>query len=158
MFHMEQSSRPPSLKLPLMDNIAKLLQNQDTVVQPSTSSSTSLDTGQFVPNPPNRGNWYPVAGDKFEQKPQVVPQSFSNIARPGYKGLPSASINQRELVKLEYMVRECIATSNFLSTLSTTSESTLNNLRAARVKEKRLLVYWLQNQTQEPETSISNNC
>ena len=119
MFHMEQSSRPPSLKLPLMDDITKLLQNQDTVIKPSTSSTTSLDIGQFVPNPPNRGNWYPVAGENFEQKPEVVPQSFSNIARPGYKGLPSASINQRKLVKLEYMVRECIATSNFLSTLST---------------------------------------
>ena len=138
MFRMEQSSRPPSLKLPLMDDIAKLLQNQDSVIKPSTSSSTSLDISQFVPNPPNRGNWYPVAGETFEQKPQVVPQSFSNIARPGYKGLPPASINQRELVKLEYMVRECIATSNFLSTLSTASESTLNNLRAARDQREKI--------------------
>ena len=56
MFRMEQSSRPPSLKLPLMDDIAKLLQNQDTIVKPGTSSSSSLDIGQFVPNPPNRGN------------------------------------------------------------------------------------------------------
>ena len=137
MFRMEQSSRPPSLKLPLMDDIAKLLQNQDTVVKPGPASSTSLDIGQFVPNPPNRGNWYPVAGEKFEQRPQVVPQAFSNIARPGYKGLPTASINQRELVKLELMVRECIATSNFLSTLSTASESTLNNLRAARDQREK---------------------
>ena len=67
MFRMEQSSRPPSLKLPLMDDIAKLLQNQDTVVKPGPSSSTSLDIGQFMPNPPNRGNWYPVAGETFEQ-------------------------------------------------------------------------------------------
>ena len=58
MFHMEQSSRPLSLKLPLMDDIAKLLQNQDTVVRPGPSSSTSLDIGQFIPNPPNRGNRY----------------------------------------------------------------------------------------------------
>ena len=137
MFRMEQSSRPPSLKLPLMDDIAKLLQNQDTVVKPGPASSTSLDIGQFVPNPPNRGNWYPVAGERFEQRPQVVPQAFSNIARPGYKGLPTASINQRELVKLELMVRECIATSNFLSTLSTASESTLNNLRAARDQREK---------------------
>ena len=137
MFRMEQSSRPQSLKLPLMDDIAKLLQNQDTVVKPGPSSSTSLDIGQFLSNPPNRGNWYPVAGEKFEQRPQVVPQAFSNIARPGYKGLPTASINQRELVKLELMVRECIATSNFLSTLSTASESTLNNLRAARDQREK---------------------
>ena len=132
MFRMEQSSHPLSLKLPLMDDIAKLLQNQDTVVRPGPSSPTSLDIGQFIPNPTNRGNWYPMAGEKFEQRSQVVPQAFSNIARPGYKGLPTASINQSEPVKLELMVRECIATSNFLSTLSTVSESTLNNLRAAR--------------------------
>ena len=113
-----------------MDDIAKFLQNQDTVVKPGPSSSTSPDIGQFIPNPPNRGNWYLAAGEKFEQRPQVVPQASSNIARPGYKGLPSASINQRELVKLELMVRECIVTSNFLSTLSTDSKSTLNNLRA----------------------------
>ena len=138
-----------------MDDITKLLQNQDSVIKPSTSSSTSLDIGQFVPNPPNRGNWYPVAGENFEQKPQVVPQSFSNIARPGYKGLPPASINQRELVKLEYMVRECIATSNFLSTLSTASESTLNNLRAAR--DQREKIFGLLASEPDPRTSISNN-
>ena len=137
MFCMEQSSRPPSLKLPLMDDIAKFLQNQDTAVKPGPSSSTSLDIGQFLSNPPNRGNWYPVAREKFEQRQQVVPQAFSNIARPGYKGLPTASINQRELVKLELMVRECIATSNFLSALSTASESTLNNLRAARDQSEK---------------------
>ena len=34
MFRMEQSSRPPSLKLPLIDNLAKLLQNRDSVVKP----------------------------------------------------------------------------------------------------------------------------
>ena len=46
-------------------------------------------------------------------------------------------MNQRELVKLEFMVRECIATSNFLSTLSTASESTLNNLHSARDQRER---------------------
>ena len=61
-----------------------------------------------------------------------MPQSFTNIAKPRYKGLPSMLVNQKELIKLEFMVRECIATSNFISTLSTLSESTLNNLRAAR--------------------------
>ena len=153
MFCMEQSSHPPSLKLPLMDDIAKLLQNQDTVVRPGPSSSTSLDISQFVPNPPKRGNWYPVAEEKIEQKAQVVPRAFSNMARPGCKGLPSVSINQRELVKLEYVVRECIATSNFLSTLSTASEST-SELQG--IREKRLSDYWPQSQILEPETS--NNC
>ena len=67
MFCMEQSSHPPSLKLLLMDDIAKLLQNHDTVVKPGPSSSTSLDIGQFLFNPPNIGNWYPVAGEKFNR-------------------------------------------------------------------------------------------
>ena len=62
MFKMEHSSRPPSLKLPLMDGITKLLQNQDSAVKPGPSSSASLDIGQFVPNPPNRGNWYQAGG------------------------------------------------------------------------------------------------
>ena len=66
------------------------------------------------------------------------------MARPGCKGLPSVSINQTELVKLEYMVRECITTSKFLSTLSTASESS-SNLQG--IRKKRLLDYWLQSQT-----------
>ena len=135
---MERSSWLPSLKLPLMDGITKLLQNQDSAVKLGPSSSASLDIGQFVPNPPNRGNWYPVAGENFEHKPQIVPQSFANIAKPGYKSLPSALVNQKELIKLEFMVRECIATSNFLSTLSTVSKFMLNNLRAARYNREKI--------------------
>ena len=69
--------------------------------------------------------------------PHIVPQSFANIAKPGYKGLPYALVNQRELVKLEFMVRECIATLNFLSTLSTANESMLNNLRSARDQREK---------------------
>ena len=73
-----------------------------------------------------------MAGDVFEQKPQIVPEPFLGIVKPGYKGLPSTLVNQKELVKLEFMVRECIARSNFLLTLSTARESTLNNVKAAR--------------------------
>ena len=64
-----------------MGDVEKLLHNQDSVVKPGPSSS-SLNIGHFIPNPPNRGNWYPVAGDKFKQKLQIVPQSFANIAKP----------------------------------------------------------------------------
>ena len=71
MFHMKYSSSPPSLKLPLMDNIAKAVQNQETVVKPEPSSSTSPDIGQFVPNPQNRDNWYPMAVEKFPQDPKL---------------------------------------------------------------------------------------
>ena len=134
---MEQSPHPLSLKFPLIDDTAKLLQNQDTVVRPGPSCSTCRDISQVISNPPNRGKCYPVAGEKFKERPKVELQAFSNIARPGYKGLPSASINQYELVKLELMVRECIVTSNFLSTLSTHSESTLNNLRDARSQREK---------------------
>ena len=63
MFKIEQSSRPPSLKLTMMVDIKKLLQNQDSVVKPGPSSFT-LNISHFIP--PNRGNWYPVAGDKSE--------------------------------------------------------------------------------------------
>ena len=82
-------------------------QSQNTVVRPGPSSS-SLDIGQFVPNPPYRGNWYLVAGHKFEQRPEIVSQAFSNIAKTGYKDLLSDLSNQRELVILELMVIHCL--------------------------------------------------
>ena len=119
-----------------MDDVEKLLHNQDSVVKPGPSSS-SFDSGHFIPNPPNRGNRYPVARDKFNQRPQTATQSFANIAKPRCKGLPSVSVNQRELAKLEFIVRESIATSNILSTHSTRSESTLNNLLSARDQRER---------------------
>ena len=156
MFCMEQSSCPPSLKLPLMDDIAKLLQNQDTVVRPGPSSSTSLHIGQFVPNPPNCGDWYPVAGEKFEQRPQVAPQAFSNIARPGYKGLPTASINLRELVKLELMFRDVSRppTSSLPCLQPVNIHLTISELQGSR--GKRPSDYWPQNQTRQLEISPSN--
>ena len=105
----------------------KILQsNQDLLLQLPWISGNSYQTHL------NRGNWYPMAGENFEQKPQIVPQSFANIAKPGHKSLPSALVNQKELIKLEFMVWECIATFNYPSTLSIESEFTLNNLRAAR--------------------------
>ena len=41
-------------KASLMDDIAKLLQNQDSAVKPEPSPSASLDSGQFVASPQNR--------------------------------------------------------------------------------------------------------
>ena len=81
------------------------------------------------------GIWW--QGRNLNRDHKLYHKHFSNIARPGYKGLPSASINHQELVKLKLMFRECITTSNFLSTLSTASESTLNNLRAARDQREK---------------------
>ena len=61
--------------------------------------------------------------NKFAQTPQVVPQAFSNIAKPGYRSGPPASVQQKDLVKLEYMTRENISIANFLSTFGMASES-----------------------------------
>ena len=65
---------------------------------------------------------------KYSQTIQVVPQAFSNIAKPGYKSGPPATVQQKELVKLEYMACENISISNFLSTFGRASESCLHNL------------------------------
>ena len=46
----------------------------------------------------------------------MVPQAFSNIAKPGYRSGPPASVQQKDLVKLEYMARENVSIANFLST------------------------------------------
>ena len=76
--------------------------------------------------------------NKFAQTPQVVPQAFSNIAKPGYRSGPPASVQQKDLVKLEYMARENISIANFLSTFGMASESCLNNLRLSRDQRERL--------------------
>ena len=56
----------------------------------------------------------------------MVPQAFSNIAKPGYRSGPPVSVQQKDLVKLEYMTRENISIANFLSTFGMASESCLN--------------------------------
>ena len=54
--------------------------------------------------------------EKYSQTPQVVPQAFSNIAKPGYRSDPAATVQQKELVKLEYMAHKNMSIANFLST------------------------------------------
>ena len=76
--------------------------------------------------------------DKFSQTPQVVPQAFSNIAKPGYSSGPPASVQQKDLVKLEYMTQENISIANFLSTFGMASKSCLNNLCISRNQRERL--------------------
>ena len=68
----------------------------------------------------------------------MVPQGFSNIAKPGYRSGPPASVQQKDLVKLEYMTPENISIANFLSTFRMASELCLNNLRLSRDQRERL--------------------
>ena len=76
-------------------------------MKPSTSNT--LEVGKFPGIPPHKGSWYSIVNDKFAQKPQVVPQTFSNIAKPGYGSEAPATVQQKDLVKLEYMIREILA-------------------------------------------------
>ena len=136
MLRLEQSNKPVSLKLPLQDELARMLRVQNELIQPPNSSP--LDIGQFPSPPPNRRNWYPISDEWFSQTPQTVPSSFTNITHAGYKGLPHATVNQRDLGRLEYLTRDNIAILNLLCTFATANESTLNNLRAARDNRERL--------------------
>ena len=81
--------RPPSIKLPMAD-LSHIQTAQDEAVKPSTSST--LDIGKFPAIPPHKGSWYNVVGEKYLQNPQVVPQAFSNIAKPGYRSGPPATV------------------------------------------------------------------
>ena len=67
-----------------------------------------------------------------------MPQAFSNIAKPGYRSGPPATVQQKVLVKLEYMARKDISIANFLSTFGMASESCLNNLRVSRDQQEKL--------------------
>ena len=62
IFRMEQSSRPPSPKLLIMDSIAKLLQNQDSAVKPGPPASLDI------------GNWYQTHRERKFMKPKVIYQ------------------------------------------------------------------------------------
>ena len=99
---------------------------QDDLVKPRTSST--LDIGKFPSIPPNKGSWYSVVNAKYSQTPQVVPQAFSNIAKPGYRSGRPATVQQKDPVKLEYLSWENISTANFLSTFVMASKSCLNSL------------------------------
>ena len=120
----------------MVADLSRLQSAQDDLVKPCTSNT--LDIGKFPGIPPHKGSWYIVVDNKFVQTPQVVPQAFSNIAKPGYRsGLP-ATVQQKDLVKLEYMPCENISIANFLSTFGMASESCLNNLRLSRDQRERL--------------------
>ena len=130
-----QLDRPPSIKLPMVADLSRLQTAQDDSVKPSTSNT--LEIGKFPGIPPHKRSWYSVVDNKFAQTPQVVPQAFSNIAKPGYRSGPPASVQQKDLVKLEYMTRENISIANFLSTFGMASESCLNNLCLSRDQRER---------------------
>ena len=128
--------RPPSIKLPMFADLSRLQTAQDDSVKPSTSNTLEIE--KFPGIPPHKGSWYSVVDNKFAQTPQVVPQAFSNIAKPGYRSGPPASVQQKDLVKLEYMTRENISIANFLSTFGMASESCLNNLCLSKDQRERL--------------------
>ena len=107
-------------------------------VKPSMSNTLQIIICKFPGIPPHKGSWYSVVDNKFSQTPQVVPQAFSNIAKPGYRSGPPASVQQKDLVKLEYMIWESISIANFLSTFGMASESCLNDLRLSRDQRERL--------------------
>ena len=73
IFRMEQSSRPPSL---IDGRYCQIASKPGHSGQTRTLFFHFPGCWKFVPNPPNRGNWYPVAGEKFEQRPHMVPQTF----------------------------------------------------------------------------------
>ena len=126
LLQQEKADRPPSIKLPMVANLSRLQSAQDDLVKPSTSST--LDIGKFPSIPPHKGSWYSVVDPKYSQTPKVVPQAFSNIAKPGYRSGAPATVQQKYLVKLEYLSRENISLANFWSTFGMASESCLNNL------------------------------
>ena len=136
LLQQEKADRPPSIKLPMVADLSRLQSAQDDLVKSSTSST--LDIGKFPGIPPHKGSWYSVVDAKYSQTPQVVPQAFSNIAKPGYRSGPPATVQQKDLVKLEYLSRENISIANFLSTFGMASESCLNNLQLTRDQRERL--------------------
>ena len=136
LLQQEKLDTPLSIKLPMIPDLSWIQTAQDDLVKPGTSSS--LEIGKFPGIPPHKESWYSVVDNKFSQTPQVVPQAFSNIAKPGYRSGPPVSVQQKDLVKLEYMARENVSIANFLSTFGKASESCLNNLRLSRDRRERL--------------------
>ena len=136
LLQQEKLDRPPSIKLPMVADLSRLQTAQGDSVKPSTSNT--LEIGKFPGISPHKGSWYSVVDNKFTQTPQVVPQAFSNIAKPCYRNGPPASVQQKDLVKLEYMTRENISIANFVSTFGMASESCLCNLRLSRDQRERL--------------------
>ena len=86
LLQQEKLDRPPSIKLPMVADLSQLQTAQDDSVKPSMSNT--LEIGKFPGIPPHKGSWYSVVDNKFAQTPQVVPQAFSNIAKPSYRSGP----------------------------------------------------------------------
>ena len=120
----------------MVADLSRLQTAQDESVKPNMSNT--LEIGKLPGIPPHKGSWYSVVDNKISQTPQVVPQVFSNIAKPGYRSGPPASVQQKDLVKLEYMTRENIGIAYFLSTFGMASEACLNNLCFSRDQRERL--------------------
>ena len=120
----------------MVADLSHLQTAQDESVKLSTTNT--LEIGKFPGIPPHKESWYSVVDNKFSQTPQVAPQAFSNIAKPGYRSGPPASVQQKDLVKLEYMTWENISIANFLSIFGMASESCLNNLHLSRDQRERL--------------------
>ena len=111
----------------MVADLSYLQSAQDEFVKSSISST--LDTGKLPGIPPNKGSRYSMVDTKYLQTPQLVPQVFSNIAKPGYKSGPPAKVQQKDLFKLEYLSHKNISIANLLSTFQMASELCLNNLR-----------------------------
>ena len=94
----------------MVADLSQLQTAQDKSVKPSMSNT--LEIGKLPGIPPHKGSWYSVVDNKFAQTPQVVPQAFSDIAKPGYRSGPPASVQHKDLVKLEYMTQENISIAN----------------------------------------------
>ena len=135
LLQQEKADRPPSIKLLMVADLSRLQSAQDDLVKPSTSST--LDIGKFPGIPPHKGSWYSVVDTKFAQMPKVMPQAFSNIVKSGYRSGPPATVQQKDLVKLEYMSCKNLSIANFLSTIGMASESCLSNLRLSRDQRER---------------------
>ena len=101
LLQQEKLDRSPSIKLPMVTDLSHLQTAQDDSVK--LSMSNTLEIGKFPDIPPHKGSWYSLVDNKFAQTLQVVPQAFSNIAKPGYRSGPPVSVQQKDLVKLEYM-------------------------------------------------------
>ena len=74
----------------------------------------------------------------MKSTPHAVPQAFSNITKPGYRSGPPSTVQQKELVKHEYMAHENISITNFLSIFGMASESCLNNIRVSSDQQEKL--------------------
>ena len=101
LLQQEKFDRPPSIKLSMVVDLSCLQTGQNDSVKPSTFNT--LEIGKLPDIPPHKGSWHSVVDENFAQTLQVVPQSFSTIAQPGYRSGPPASVQQKDLVKLEYM-------------------------------------------------------